>query len=75
MKSIKNIFISASNLKLLLCRNETKLLPHSYPAVYELKCNSNCFWETKKKILARTTEHKQDTLKENGTILVQQKIL
>ena len=75
MKSIKNIFTSASNLKLLLCRNETKLLPHSYPAVYELKCNSNHFWETKKKILARTTEHKQDTLKENGIILVQQKIL
>ena len=38
-KSIKTIF--TSNLKSLLCRNKTKLLPNSYPGVYELKCTCN----------------------------------
>ena len=77
MKSIKTIFTSGSNLKSLLSGNKTKLLPSSYPGVYELKCtwNSNYFWETEKKVLARTIEHQQDNLRENGTILAQQKIL
>ena len=35
-KNIKTIFISGSNLKPLLCRNKTKLLPNSYMN-YELK--------------------------------------
>ena len=62
-KSIKTIF--TSNLKSLLCRNKTKLLPNSYPGVYELKCtcNSAYFGETKKKILTRTIEHQQDSFK------------
>ena len=38
MKSIKTIFTSGSNLKSLLSGNKTKLLPSSYPGVYELKC-------------------------------------
>ena len=45
-KNIKTIFTSGPNLKSLLCRNKTKLLPNSYPGVYELKCtcNSSLFW-------------------------------
>ena len=44
---------------------KTKLLPNSYPGVYELKCtcNSVYFGETKKKILTRTIEHQQDSFK------------
>ena len=38
-KNIKTIFTSGTNLKSLLCRNKTKLLPNSYPGVYELKCH------------------------------------
>ena len=40
-------------------RNKKKLLPNSYPGVYELKCirNSAYFGETKKQILASTIEH------------------
>ena len=42
----------------MLRRNKTKLLPNSYPGVYELKCtcNSAYFGETKKKILTKTIE-------------------
>ena len=36
-KNIKTIFTSGTNLKSLLCRNKTKLLPNSYPGVYKLK--------------------------------------
>ena len=64
-KNIKTIFTSGSSLKLLLCWNKTKLLPFSYAGVYKLKCtcNSAYFGETKKKILTRTIENKQDRLK------------
>ena len=64
-KNIKTIFTSGPNLKSLLCRNKTKLLPYSYPGVYELKCTCNLayFGETKKKILTRTIEHQQDSFK------------
>ena len=64
-KNIKTIFTSGPNLKSLLCRNKTKLLPNSYPGVYELKCtcNSAYFGETKRKILTRTIEHQQDSFK------------
>ena len=64
-KNIKTIFTSGPNLKSLLCRNKTKLLPNSYPGVYELKCtcNSTYFGETKKKILTRTIEHQQNSFK------------
>ena len=30
-KNVKTIFTSGPNLKSLLCRNKTKLLPNSYP--------------------------------------------
>ena len=64
-KNIKTIFTSGPNLKSLFCRNKTKLLPNSYPGVYELKCtcNSAYFGETKKKILTRMIEHQQDSFK------------
>ena len=64
-KNIKTIFTSGPNLKSLLCRNKTKLLPNSYPGVYELKstCNSAYFGETKKKILTSTMEHQHDSFK------------
>ena len=43
-------------------RNKKKLLPNSYPGVYELKCTCNpgYFDENKKKILTRTMEHQRD---------------
>ena len=49
----------------MLRRNKTKLLPNSYPGVYELKCtcNSAYFGETKKKILTKTIEHQEDSFK------------
>ena len=52
-------------MKSLLCQSKAKLLPNSYPGVYELKCtcNSAYFGETKKKILTKTTEHQQDSFK------------
>ena len=64
-KNIKTIFTSGPNLKSLLCRNKSKILPNSFPGIYELKCtcNSAYFGETKKKILTRTIEHQQDSFK------------
>ena len=64
-ENIKTIFTSGPNLNSLLCQNKTKLLPNSYPGVYELKCtcNSAYFGATKKKILTRTIEHQQDSFK------------
>ena len=66
-KSIKAIFTSGPNLKLLLCWNKTKLLPNSYSEVCELKCtrNSVYFSEIKKKILTRTIEHQQNSFNRN----------
>ena len=65
MKNIRTIFTSDPNLKLLLCRNKTKLLPNSYGGVYESKCtcNSAYFDETKKKVLKRNIERQQDSFK------------
>ena len=47
-----NFWIFLKNLKSLLCPNKTKLLPNSYPGVYESKCmrNSTYFDEHQKKI-------------------------
>ena len=38
---IKITFTSGSNLKNLICRNKSKLLPNSFPGVYQLGCTSN----------------------------------
>ena len=64
-KNIKTVFSSSANLKSIVCQNKSKLIPNSYPGVYELKCSCNSFYygETKKKILTRTIEHQQDSLR------------
>ena len=76
-KSIKTIFISVSNLKLLFCRNKTKLFTNSCLGVYEFKCtcNSAYFGETKKNILTRTINTNKIASRENETILEQQNTL
>ena len=59
---IKTHFTSARNLKNLICRNKSKLLPNSFPGVYQLDCTCNALYngETKKKVITRTKEHQQD---------------
>ena len=60
---IKTIFTSGQNLKNLICRNKSKLLPNSFPGVYQLDCTCNALYigETKKKVITRTKEHQQDS--------------
>ena len=75
--NIKIIFTSGPNLKLLLCWNKTKLLPNSYPGVYEWKCtcNSTYLGETKKKYNQGPQNTNKIALRENRTILEQQNTL
>ena len=60
---IKAIFTLESNLKNLICRNRSKLLPDSFPGVYQLDCTRNALdiSETKEKAITRTIEHQQDS--------------
>ena len=60
---IKTIFTSESNLKNLICRNRSKLLPNSFPSVYQLDCTCNALdlSEIKKKVITRTIKHQQDS--------------
>ena len=60
---IKAIFTLESNLKNLICRNRSKLLPDSFPGVYQLDCTRNALdiSETKEKVITRTIEHQQDS--------------
>ena len=62
--SIKTIFTLRCNLKNLICRNKSKLLPNSFLGVYQLDftCNALYIGETKKKVITRTIEHQQDRL-------------
>ena len=46
---IKTIFTSRRNLKNLICRNKSKLLPNSFPGVYQLDCTCNAYILTKAK--------------------------
>ena len=48
---VKTIFTSGRNLKNLICRNKSKLLPISFPGVYQLDftCNALYIGETKRK--------------------------
>ena len=64
-KKIKTVFTSGANLKSILCQNKSKLIPHSYPGVYTLNCSCNAEYigETKKKVITRTIEHQQDSIK------------
>ena len=60
---IKTIFTSGRNLKNLIRRNKSKLLLNSFPGVYQLDCTCNALYigETKKKVIARSVEHQQDS--------------
>ena len=60
---IKTIFTSGRNLKNLICRNKSKLLPGSFPGVYQLDCTCNAPYigGTKKKVITRAIEHRQDS--------------
>lgn len=71
-KNTKTIFTSGSNS----ADTRQKLLPNSYPGIYELKCtcNSTEFGQTKKDIdkVHRTPTPRS---RENGTILQQKAYL
>ena len=56
-----------ANLKDILCKNKDKLIPNSYAGVYELKCSCGSVYngETKKKIISRSIEHQQESIKGN----------
>ena len=47
----------------MICRNKSKLLPNSFPGVYQLDCTCNTLYigENKKKVITRTIEHQQDS--------------
>ena len=64
-KKVKTVFTSGVNLKSILCQNKSKLIPNSYPGVYTLNCSCNAEYigETKKKVITRTIEHQQDSVK------------
>ena len=64
-KDIKTVFTSGANLKSIVFQNKSKLLLNSYPGVYPLNCSCNAEYigETKKKVMARTTEHQHDSIK------------
>ena len=64
-KDIKTLFPSGANLKSILCQNRSKPLPNSYLGIYALNCSCNAEYigETKKKVMIRTTEHQQGSIK------------
>ena len=71
------IFTLASKLKNILCNNKSKLLPNSYPGVYELSCDcgGGIHWGNKKKrVLTRSVNTKKIAWQENGKRWVQLKI-
>ena len=55
----KNHFYFGRNLKNLICRNKSKMLPYSFAGVYQLDCTCKALYigGTKKKVLTRTKEH------------------
>ena len=56
-----------TGLKNILCKNKDKLMPNSYPEVYELKCSCGSVYngETKTKIISRLIECQQESVKGN----------
>ena len=60
-------FRTGPNLKNILCKNKDKLIPNSYPGVYQLKCSCRSVYndETKKKIISRSIEHQQVSIRGN----------
>ena len=63
---IRTIFTSGHNLKNLICKNKSKLLPNSFLGVYQLDCTCNALYigKTKKKVITRTKEHQQGSFNE-----------
>ena len=59
------MFQTGPSLKNILCKSKNKLIPNSYPGVYELKCSCRSVYngETKKKIISRSIEHQQESIK------------
>ena len=59
------VFQMGPNLKNILCKNKDKLIPNSYPGVYQLKCSCGSVYndETKKKIISRSIEHQQVSIR------------
>ena len=51
----------------ILCQNKDKFIPNSYPGLYELKCSCGSVYngETKNKIISRSIEHQQESIKGN----------
>ena len=64
-KDIKTVLISGANLKSILFQNKSKLIPNYYQGVYTITCSCNAEYvgETKKKVITRTIEHQQDSIK------------
>ena len=54
-------------LKNIFSKNNDKLIPNSYPGVYVLKCSCGSVYngETKKKIVSRSEEHQQESIRGN----------
>ena len=54
----KTIFNLERNLQNLVCRNKSKLLPNSFPGLYQSRCTCSALYlgETKKKVITRTIE-------------------
>ena len=63
-------FRTGPNLKNILCKNKDKLIPNSYPGVYELKCPCGSVYngKIKKNIFSRSIEYQQQpTTQRNAT--------
>ena len=59
-------FQTDPNLKNILCKNKDKLIPNSYPcSVRVCSCGLLYNVETKKKIISRSIEHQQESIKGN----------
>ena len=57
------VFQTGPNLKNISCKNKEKLIPNSYPGV----CGSLYNGETKNRIVSRSIEHQQNSIKGNWT--------
>ena len=55
------------NSENILSKNKDKLVPNSYPGVYQLECLCGSIYngETKKNIISRSIEHQQERIKGN----------
>ena len=60
-------FQTDPNLKNISCKSKNKLIPNSSPTMYELKCSYGLVYngETKKKVISRSIEHQQQSIKDN----------